>query len=679
MARQSCRLLLFTALLSCVILSQAHAAASPQSAPPGSATGVSGRSCQSAVPLNGPWKFHTGDDPQWADASFDDSSWQDYTIDPEHPDPTAAQTMESHELPGWQRHGHPGYTGYAWYRIRIRVPSGVRAFALMMPQNVDDAYEVYINGEKVGGFGKLSGWRIVYPKQTRIFLIPPGAQSNAGPATLAIRMWSQRDEALPSEHNLDGGLRGVPLLGPRRLLAILQQSAREQTSKTLWPGWLLTAVFGGVGIISLFLYFFSRSQREYLWAGISLTGIGVLVAFESIAPATSIPMQFSEIGLPVADCVGYFALPLAAMYLLGVARPFWRRANYVLLACIVAHNLQLMCLRFGLLPPTAAADRFETVSFLVAILGEALLLLGIAVDGLRTTGRRALLPLTPGLLCACGLIADVVDPVSVSAVALYYYFYVIAPLAVLIIFLMRFGEQQRENGRLVEDMRQAREVQQVMLPDVQAHFPGYFIESEYRPAREVGGDFFQVIPCQSDGSLLVVAGDVTGKGLKAGMVVALLVGAIRTAARFNPDPLAILDELNQRLLGRRDVQATCLALRIDANGHATLANAGHLPPYLNGEPLPMSGAIPLGMIEAAEFSLMHFQLESGDKLVLMSDGIAEATNARGEIYGFERAQQLLRTAASAAGIAGEAQRFGQQDDISVIAVTRVGVVDPVSV
>ncbi len=204
MVRPSCRLLLLTALLACLMAPQAPAAASPQPAPPGSDTGVSGRSGQSVVPLNGPWKFHTGDDPQWAAVSFDDSGWQDYTIDPEHPDPTAAQTIESHELPGWQRHGHPGYTGYAWYRIRIRVPSGVRAVALMMPQNVDDAYEVYIDGEKVGGFGKLSGWRTVYPKQTRIFPIPAGAQNNAGAATLAIRMWSQRDEALPSEHNLDG-------------------------------------------------------------------------------------------------------------------------------------------------------------------------------------------------------------------------------------------------------------------------------------------------------------------------------------------------------------------------------------------------------------------------------------------------------------------------------------------
>ena len=84
------------------------------------------------------------------------------------------------------------------------------------------------------------------------------------------------------------------------------------------------------------------------------------------------------------------------------------------------------------------------------------------------------------------------------------------------------------------DVKQAQEVQQVILPEARTHAcRGCLIESEYRPAREVGGDFFQIIPHKTDGSLLIVAGDVTGKGLKAGMLVALLVGAIRSTAELN--------------------------------------------------------------------------------------------------------------------------------------------------
>ena len=90
------------------------------------------------------------------------------------------------------------------------------------------------------------------------------------------------------------------------------------------------------------------------------------------------------------------------------------------------------------------------------------------------------------------------------------------------------GERQR---LMALDVKQAQEVQQVILPEARLALPGLMIESEYRPAREVGGDFFQIIPHKTDGSLLIVAGDVTGKGLKAGMLVALLVGAIRTRGR----------------------------------------------------------------------------------------------------------------------------------------------------
>jgi serine phosphatase RsbU (regulator of sigma subunit) len=96
----------------------------------------------------------------------------------------------------------------------------------------------------------------------------------------------------------------------------------------------------------------------------------------------------------------------------------------------------------------------------------------------------------------------------------------------------------------------------------------------------VGGDFFQILPHPTNGSMLIVAGDVVGKGLQAGMLVALLVGAIRTSADFDPDPLVVLKVLNQRLWGRSHAAATCLALRIAADGGAMLANAGHMPPYL---------------------------------------------------------------------------------------------------
>ncbi len=620
--------------------------------------------------LNGPWKFAIGDNPQWSQPEFNDSSWQDYTVDAQHPVETATEALNNEELPGWQRHGHPGYTGYAWYRIRVQAPPSAQGLAVLMPRYVDDGYEVYINGRKIGSLGKLDGWRTLYYSQPEVFPIPHSAMKEGVPNLLAIRVWSMRWGALPSEHNLDGGLRGVPLLGPTGLLRLLRQGELNGMWATLWPGWLLFGLFSSVGLISLFLFFFSRSQSEYLWAGISLTSLGLLVGFESIAPATRIPFQFSEVAQTLTDWVGLYALPLAGMHLLGVSKKLWRRLNYGLMLVNLAHSLLYYAIQLGFLAPTVVNDRVTHFAFLAIVLGEALLLLAIAIDGLRTIGRKAWLPLTPGLVFACGLIAQASAPLPSAAIGVYYYLYAAAPIAVLVIFLIRFTEQQRENVRLSDDMKQAQEVQQVLLPEELPKIAGLTIKSEYRPAREVGGDFFQIVPHPADGSVLIVVGDVTGKGLQAGMLVALIVGAIRTAAQYDPDPLHVLQALNDRLCGRGQAHATCLVLSIAADGVAVLANAGHLPPYLNGKELPMEGAVPLGMMSGAEFSVMRFRLAQEDMLVLMSDGVAEAQDRHGSLFGFERIRTMLQQAITAEDIATAAQQFGQEDDITVLTVAR---------
>jgi hypothetical protein len=246
----------------------------------------------------------------------------------------------------------------------------------------------------------------------------------------------------------------------------------------------------------------------------------------------------------------------------------------------------------------------------------------------------------------------------------------VSAAAISLLLLRRLFLSVGRQRRMALDVRQAQEVQQVILPETRMVVPGLMIESEFRPAEQVSGDFFQIVPDERDGSLLIVVGDVNGKGLRAGMLVALLVGAIRSTAQFDCDPVVMLDALNKQLIGRGDAIATCMALRIGSDGETVLANAGHLPPYLNGELLSVEGSLPLGMIESAEFSNSRFKLNEGDHLVLISDGIAEARNTEGQLFGFERVQDLLRNGKTVAEVASAAQRFGQDDDISVIAVTR---------
>jgi serine phosphatase RsbU (regulator of sigma subunit) len=139
--------------------------------------------------------------------------------------------------------------------------------------------------------------------------------------------------------------------------------------------------------------------------------------------------------------------------------------------------------------------------------------------------------------------------------------------------------------------------------------------------------------------------------------------------------VAVLGELNQRLMGRGDATATCLAMRIDAGGAVKLANAGHMTPYLNGEPVEMEGALPLGVIEGAKSSVMRFALKSHDRLLLLSDGIVEATDVDGQLFGFERIHAMLGSSASAVEVADAAEKFGQEDDISIISITRTVVTE----
>ncbi len=294
-----------------------------------------------ALPLNGPWKFHAGDDPRWAGADFDDFGWQDYVLDSAHPAPTPVEALQLNAIPGWQQHGHPGYTGYAWYRIRLRAPQQSGAIALLMPASVDDAYEVYVNGVKMGGFGKLDGWPLAYPGQPELFPLPAAAAGNGRPITLALRFWNLRDEAPPRNSNLAGGLRGMPLMGPSALLHVFELSARQQAWRPPWNMITQMSLYGSVGLISLLLFLLSRQQREYLWTGISLTSFAAMIAGIAVfyIPQTLVPVQVADAVQFLAYGTAAFAMPLAAMYLLGVPRAIWRRANYLVSLVNLVWNL----------------------------------------------------------------------------------------------------------------------------------------------------------------------------------------------------------------------------------------------------------------------------------------------------------------------------------------------------
>jgi serine phosphatase RsbU (regulator of sigma subunit) len=232
-------------------------------------------------------------------------------------------------------------------------------------------------------------------------------------------------------------------------------------------------------------------------------------------------------------------------------------------------------------------------------------------------------------------------------------------------------DESRRQGAIDQEFKSAQELQRILIPETLPPIAGFAVTSAYRPAQEVGGDFFQLIT-KSEGSSLFILGDVSGKGLKAAMTVSLIVGTVRTLAEMFEAPAEILSGLNRRLHNRLSQGfVTCLILRLDPDGTCIFANAGHLPPFLNQHELNVAPALPLGLVASASYEETTINLNVGDRLTLYTDGLLEARNHSGELYGFDRLKQFLATKPDAKQASDAAVAFGQDDDITVLTVTRL--------
>jgi uncharacterized membrane protein YqjE len=237
-------------------------------------------------------------------------------------------------------------------------------------------------------------------------------------------------------------------------------------------------------------------------------------------------------------------------------------------------------------------------------------------------------------------------------------------LSIAAVMSFRFSRVSREQARTAAELAAAREIQRHLVPAELPSNPNYAIEAAYLPALEVGGDFYQVLP-QSDGSIMVVIGDVSGKGLKAAMTGAFTIGALHALAAEIQDPPTLLSRLNREILrGQERGFVTCLCLKLYCDGQMIISNAGHLSPYRNSEELVCEGGPPLGLFPNLVYQESRFQIDYGDILTLLSDGVLEATGPKDEEFGAERTQAIIGR--SAEYIAAAAQQFGQNDDITVV-------------
>jgi hypothetical protein len=435
-----------------------------------------------------------------------------------------------------------------------------------------------------------------------------------------------------------------------------------------------------LSIFLFVLYFTQKGHVEYLWLAFHEL-LQAPIAFIDLAGSTALVDQLTFVAL-------IFQLVLISAYLYFeflISFLALRRRWYI---TGLRYTAPIMA---GVAPSLLAIGQghFVGVLVLVCTLGSIIWLGGwflfCLITLIAATIRRnfeAGLLLIPLILSIVGIAEPILtsnmldwagrtyrSPLTIQAGPIPIHFASIADftgmLAIVIVIFARFLRIHRDQERASGELAAARSVQELMIPHERLATPGFEVDSVYNPANEVGGDFYH-IDATPDGGLLVVIGDVAGKGLKAAMNVSMVMGALRRVTERNP--ARILEALNRVLLGSESF-TTCQAAWFGSNGELVIANAGHLPPYLNSQEVSLPGSLPLGVLPENSYEEVRLYLHPGDRILLMSDGVVEARHTSGELFGFDRVHNLSNQ--SAFYIADAAKEFGQEDDITVLAVRRL--------
>ncbi|WP_162601871.1 PP2C family protein-serine/threonine phosphatase [Occallatibacter savannae] len=608
--------------------------------------------------LNGPWSFHTGDDPAWADPEFNDSSW------------SRIEAARSYEEQGFK-----GYSGTAWYRLRVNLPQWNGPLALEFPV-VADSYQVFVNGRQIGQVGSMPPHESVVLASQMIFPIPPEIDMQA-PLNIAVRVWHwHRFSAYEG-----GGLEAPPRIGTLATITEWQQTQKHarywvETDATISLLANLLTAFAGLALFAL-----RPKEREYLWFGAAQVVWAVQVGLHIALVTRTVPFLAME--LAIASTVG-LAMILNVEFFVTLLS---QRKRVLYWSAVVSAMLLVFTLGPSWLDWFSDAQYSTAQMLLEFIYGACVTAMFYA--GVRQGNIEAKLLVAPFTFSfVCNTIEPLMALPIFDRVAWLRAFSArfdqltswpfpfrtvvlagdIAMFSVVAVLVFRYARSRTDEERMSGELAAARAVQQVLVPERIPTVPGFEIECVYEPAGDVGGDFFQIIPL-SGCELLVVIGDVSGKGMPAAMTVSLLVGMVRTLAQTIKSPGEILSAINHNMMGRTSGGfTTCLILHISDDGAVTAANAGHLAPYLNGRELHIENGLPLGLASSAEYVESHFEVAPADRLTLLTDGVLEARSANGELLGFERAASM--STESAARIAAAAQRFGQEDDITVLSLTR---------
>ncbi len=601
------------------------------------------------VDLGREWLFAPDDRPVYAGAKYDDSGWRVVLTD------RALASYGYQNLP------------YCWYRLHARLRSDARQLAVLVGATAG-AYELYANGVRLGGVGNMDAHSMLQHPGIIAYPIPDQALA-ASPGQLVLALRFSNEIRRYQIRTLDN-----PLVQASVFLESQEATSRDVSYDAAHDE-EVRSILGGlnllIGLVALALYLAMRTQREYLAIGT----VCMAAAADAGLQAWEYLSGFS-VG-KIALNKGFEAIqPLAIIEFVRLILKLPRSRMWLVMEAVVIVG--------PVITPLVTVGR-SPISVIFAAYFSAMLVMDVVLPALLlrawwrgNTDARVLVP--------AFLLSIFADYYSFVRQVMYFFHFPLTSewslhigsyslsggdlgsiafsITILLFIVLRTIRIARERAQAAGEIEAARTTQQLLLARVSQSTPGFTVESVYLPASEVGGDFFLVSP-DADGSLLAIVGDVSGKGLIAAMRVSMILGVLRR--EDSREPAVILNQLNEALLSQGEMGfTTACCVRLEHSGGYTIANAGHISPYSNGLEIATPPGLPLGLASQSEYETISGAIHPGEKLVLMSDGVVEARSPKGELYGFDRLPALTRM--NADEIANTAQRFGQEDDITVLTI-----------
>jgi sigma-B regulation protein RsbU (phosphoserine phosphatase) len=598
-----------------------------------------------------------GDNPAWAAPGLGETGWQH-----------SAQWKLPLEEP------------HLWARCHADL-SSLRGTAHPAVQiSLDGAYQLFVNGVRVGEAGNVhTGF---YSLNTIRQYPMPATALETQPAAIALRMTFR--DAIWTTSPLKIQIGDGEVLAGRRAVFVLAQSQSVLLVAFWYP------LIGIVGLMLLGLYYYDRSRRDLLYLSV-LCACQATLGIQAYCASALMDIPWA-LSAGIGDAVSFAdTIVSVVFYFALVRRPVPRLYRIAIAAEAATWLIQGFAL---LLPPGNSVEITGLLNTLsLGILLSITPLVSSTAPFVAFWPYRKISPrMRPiAALCLLGGLHEfiwfglqiTIDP-RLGLPNLFAYWQrglletgaFLATCVLVGLLALLFRDQRRvteERALLAGEMQAASEIQHMLEPVRMETAPGLHIDVAFHPMRDVGGDFY-FCRVLGDGRQRVLVGDVSGKGAAAAMAATLLLGA--TAARDSDSPDVLLAQLNRVLHESRiGGFATCLCADFTAAGDVTLANAGHLPPYCNSREIALPSSLPLGIVPATEYAETMLWLAPGETLMFLSDGVAEARNPAGELFGFERTRQCSNQPAEV--IAAAAQQFGQEDDITVLSVTRTAELEAV--